>query len=198
MRRGTPDSLRPFLRRVWQQDITPLLRGKYASRRRKAARTTGTIAAATGLLVDSLFHLRGRPFTRFMTVLGASVGAMLPDAWSWEWFRRRTDPADRELIAERVRSRAAELPEAEALALFELPPQAGREDLQRAWREVIRRWHPDKACDEAQRAEFHIRFVAFQAAYERLCCAYDRGVLPLRPRKQTPPGYTDPSRQIKN
>lgn len=181
MRREAPDTLRPFLRRIWQQDIAPLLRGKYPSQRRKAARTMGTIAAASGLLVDSLFHLRGRPFTRFMTVLGASVGAMLPDVWSWEWFRRRTDPADRELIAEQVRNRAAELPEAEALALFELSPQAGREELQRAWRDVIRRWHPDKARDEAQRAEFHIRFVAFQAAYERLCQAYDRGILPACP-----------------
>lgn len=183
MRRHAPDPLRSFLRRVWRQDITPLLRGKHASHRRKAARTTGTIAAAAGLLVDSLFHLRGRPFTRFMTVLGASVGAMLPDVWSWEWLRRRADPSERELIAEQVRNRAAELSEADALALFGLSPQSTREELQRAWRHVIQQWHPDKARDAGQRAEFHIRFVAFQSAYERLCRAYDSGRLPARPAR---------------
>jgi hypothetical protein len=186
MRRDAPDPLRPFLRRVWQQDIAPLLRGKHASQRRKAARTAGTVAAATGLLVDSLFHLRGRPFTRFMTVLGASMGAMLPDVWSWEWFRRGADEDDRELIAERIKSRASELPEADALALFELSPQATREELQEAWRGVIQRWHPDKARDDSQRAEFHVRFVAFQSAYERLCRAYDGGALPAPAKARQP------------
>ncbi|MEW6252004.1 MAG: J domain-containing protein [Planctomycetota bacterium] len=171
-------AFRHFLRRVWRDDVAPLLRDRRAGERRQTARVTGKTAAAAGLLLDTVFGLKGRPFARFMTVVGSSLGAMLPDVWDWDWLRERAAPTEREAINERVARRAAALPEAEALALFDLPPSAARDELKQAWREVALRWHPDKAPDAARRPEYHVRFIAYQAAYEQLCRAYDAGRLP--------------------
>jgi hypothetical protein len=175
------EAFRRFVRRVWRNDVTPLLRDKYALQRKKSARVGGKLAAATGLFVDSVFRLKGKPFTRFMTVMGSSVGAMLPDVWDWRWLRRQADPADLDTVAKQLRRRADELPEADALSLFGLAPSAEREQLTHAWRNLAQRWHPDKA-DNEQRAEFQVRFVTYQAAYERLCRAYDDGRLPRPPQ----------------
>ncbi len=172
------ESLRRFYRRVWKQDVAPLLRGGRRAQRAKSARFTGTIAASAGLFADKLLRLKGRPFARFMTVMGSSLGAMLPDVWDWNWLRS-ADTRQRRVVDEQVRRRAAELPEAEALELFGLTPAATRDDLKRAWREISRRYHPDKAADESQRAEFHLRFLTYRAAYDRLCRAYDESRLPV-------------------
>lgn len=173
------EAFRRFLRRVWREDVTPLLRDQRAAQRKKAARTAGKLAAATGLFVDSVLGLKGKPFARFMTVMGSSLGAMLPDVWDWEWLRTTAAPAQREVVAEQVRRRAAELPELSALELFALPRTAGRDELKHAWRAVLHRWHPDKARSSAARAEYHLRFLAYKTAYERLCRAYDEGRLPI-------------------
>lgn len=167
-----------FLRRVWRVDVEPLLRGKYAAQRRKSARVGGKVAATGGLLIDSLLRLRGRPFTRFMSVMGSSLGAMLPDVWDWKWLQATADQEDRQVVTDQVQRRAAQLPEVEALALFGLLPTASREQLKHAWRMLLQCWHPDKAPDPQRRAEYQLRFVAYQAAYERLCRAYDEGQLP--------------------
>jgi len=172
------EALGRFLRQVWQSDVEPLLRGKYADQRRKSARVTGKVAATGGLVVDTLLRLRGKPFTRFMTVMGSSLGAMLPDVWDWKWLRSAADEEDRKVIADQVQRRAARLSENGALKLFGLAPTASQEQLKHAWRIVSQRWHPDKAESPAERAEFHVRFVAYQAAYERLSRAYDDGRLP--------------------
>ncbi len=177
--RADDEAFRRFLRRIWRDDVGPLLRDQRAAERRKTARVTGKTAATAGLFLDSVFGLKGKPFTRFMTVVGASFGAMLPDIWDWEWFRESAAPAEREVIEDHVARQAAALPEADALALFGLPPQATREDLKQAWHETAFRWHPDKAPDPARRPEYQVHFVAYQAAYQRLCCAYDEGRLPM-------------------
>ncbi|MBU0639965.1 MAG: J domain-containing protein [Planctomycetes bacterium] len=179
-KQSTPDSqaLRRFLRRVWCEDVAPLLRDKRAAQRRKSARVSGKVAATTGLFVDGLFGLKGKPFTRFMTVVGASLGAMLPDVWDWRWFRESADREQQRVVAEKVAQRARKLPEVEALELFGLGRTATRDQLKHAWRSVSQRWHPDKVPDQRQRAEYHVRFVAYQAAYELLCRAYDEGRLP--------------------
>ena len=174
------EAFRRFLRRVWRDDVTPLLRGKRTEQRRKSARVAGKVAATTGLVVDSLLRLKGKPFTRFMTVFGSTVGAILPDAWDWKWLRERAGPREKEVVAREVAQRAADLPLAEALALFHLSPGASREQLKHAWREVSQQWHPDKAPDDVRQAEYHLRFVVHQAAYDRLCQAYDEGRLPER------------------
>ena len=174
------EAFRRFLRRVWVQDVTPLLRDRRAGQRAKSARTMGKVAATGGLFVDSLLRLKGRPFTRFFTVLGTSVGAMLPDVWDWKWLREAADEPQREAVAAQVERRAAELPEAEALALFDLSPTATREELKTAWRRVLLRWHPDKAPNAAARVEYQVRFLAYKAAYERLCAAYEAQRLPKR------------------
>ncbi len=157
----------------------PHLRGRNSAQRTKTARVTGKAAAAAGLFVDGLFGLKGRPFARFMTVMGTSVGAMLPEAWDWRWYRQKATRSQREAVAAGVRRQARQLPERAALELFGLTPRASREELKHAWRTASLRWHPDKAPDEAARVEYHVRFIAYKAAYERLCAAYDDGRLPV-------------------
>ena len=117
----------------------------------------GGACGRTGLLLDGVLRLRGRPFTRSLTVLGTTLGAMLPDVWDWKWLREQAGPRQRQVVSEQVQRRAAELPMLEALALFHLSPQAAQDDLKRAWRDISLRWHPDKAPDEAARAEYHVR-----------------------------------------
>lgn len=181
-RKATDDNqaLREFMRRVWREDVTPLLRGKRAAQRQKSAKVSGKVAAATGLFVDTLFRLKGKPFTRAMTVMGSSLGAMLPDVWDWKWFRESANPGEQEVVAEQVQQRAQRLPEADALALFGLGETAERTQLKHAWRLMSKRWHPDKAPDEKSRPEYHLRFLAYQAAYERLCRAHEENRLPRR------------------
>lgn len=169
--------MRRFLRRVWRHDVAPLLGDKRRESRVKAARMGVKIAAAAGLLADGLFRLKGKPFTRAMTVMGASVGAMLPDVWDWKWFRS-ADEGQQKVVSEQVERRAAELSLEAALELFGLTRGASREDLKQTWRSVSQRCHPDKASSDTERAEFHLRFVTYNAAHERLCQAFDAGELP--------------------
>ena len=82
------------------------------------------------------------------------------------------------MVDDQVRRRASELPEVEALALFGLTPTAERDHLKKSWREVSLECHPDKALDDAQRAEFHLKFLTYRSAYERLSQAYEDGRLP--------------------
>ncbi len=174
------EAFRRFLRRVWREDVGPLLRDRRAAQRKKTARVGGKAAAAAGLFVDGVFGLKGKPFTRFMTVMGSSLGAMLPDVWDWQWLRDSAAPDEQQTVAEQVGKRARRLPEADALELFDLRPTATREQLKQAWRETLRHWHPDKAPDEQSRPEYHVRFLAYKAAYERLRAAYEEGKLPSR------------------
>lgn len=176
--------MRRFMRRVWSDDVAPLLRGRLESQRRKGASIGGTAAAAGGSLLDGLFKLRGKPFTRALTVLGATLGAMVPDAWDWNWVRSKSTEADRKAVADAVRQRAAALPERDALELFDLEPSCSREELQLAWRAMSLRWHPDKAPDDQRRREFSVRFIAYKTAYEHLCEAYDAGRLPRADRAE--------------
>lgn len=178
------EAFRRFVRRVWRQDITPLLRGQHAAQRRTAAQVGGKVAASGGLLIDGLLRLKGKPFTRFLTIFGSTLGAILPDVWDWKWYREQAGPRARKIVAEQVKRRAGELPIHEALALFRLSPTAARDELKQAWRQTSHRWHPDHAPDEQRRSEYHVRFVAYQAAYERLSAAYENGELPVESREQ--------------
>lgn len=176
----SPDNqaFRRFIRRVWDVDVAPKLRGERPDQRAKSARIAGKAAAATGLAVDSLLGLKGKPFARFMTVMGSSLGAMLPDLWDWRWLRDQANDRQRRVVEEQVRQRAAQLPEREALALFELDTQATHDEFRAAWRRISKRWHPDKAPDDATRREFHVRFITYQAARETIEQAYTDGRLP--------------------
>ena len=48
------EAFRRFLRRVWREDVTPLLRDRRADQRTKTARTAGKVAAATGTIVPAI------------------------------------------------------------------------------------------------------------------------------------------------
>lgn len=172
------EALGRFLRQVWKSDVEPLLRGKYAAQRRKSARVGGKVAATGGLVVDTLLRLRGKPFTRALSVLGSSFGAMLPDVWDWQWLRTSASKEDRRVLTDQVKRRAQRLSDTEALRLFGLASTASYEQLKHAWRIVSQRWHPDKATDPQQRREYQVRFIACKAAYDHLCRGYEQGRLP--------------------
>lgn len=171
-------AMQQFLARVWRDDVGPLLRGRHAAQRRTGARVGGTLAGGAGAVLDGLFRLRGRPFTRALTVLGARLGAIAPDAWTWEWLRSDADAAQRRAVAEGVERQSGGLSDEEALALLDLDPRSTRQELQNAWRAVLLRWHPDRAPDEPRRAEYRVRFLAYQGAYERVRAAFEAGKLP--------------------
>ncbi len=175
--RDTADAFERFLRRVWRAEVAPKLAGRRRRGRATGARVGGTIAGLGGTLLDRLFGLRGRPFARAGTVLGASVGAILPDVWDWEWLRRAS-AAQYKAVAGRVREHAARLEDDEALALLGLHAGATAEDVRRAWHAASKRWHPDLAPDGATRREHALRFVTLNAAHERLCDALESGRLP--------------------
>lgn len=171
------DAFHRFLRRVWERDVRPLLTGAQQQRRSRFARAGGRAAAAAGLMIDGLLRLRGRPFTRFLTVMGASAGAILPDMFEWDCFAALR-PEERAAAEQAVERAARDAPDAEALTLLGLSPGASLDDLKAAWRKRAQQWHPDKAPDECSRAEHQLRFVTYQAAYERLLAAYEAGRLP--------------------
>ena len=172
------ERLSRFVTRVWQSDIEPLLRGRLAKQRAATAKAGGAAAAAGGAVLDGIFKLRGKPFTRAFTVLGSTFGAILPDAWDWNWLQQHADEEQRRVIDEQVRKCVNNLPEQEALDLFDLPASAPLEELRHAWRALSLRWHPDKAPDAARRREYELRFVAYKSAYELLVSAYEQGHLP--------------------
>ncbi|MBL8877493.1 MAG: J domain-containing protein [Phycisphaerales bacterium] len=177
-RQSQLEPLDEFVRRVWRDDVAPLLRDRRAVQRKATARTGGRVAASAGLLLDGVLGLRGKPFTRFMTVLGTSVGAMVPDLLDWKWLGEFADEADRQTVDQQVQRRAAELDDRAALELFGLTPVASLDALKSAWRAAAQRWHPDKARSPQQSAEYRIAFIAYQTAYEELCRAYEIGRLP--------------------
>lgn len=180
MGRDADAAFRAFLNRCWEQDIAPLLRDEHAGTRARAAQLGGKAAAAAGLALDKLLGLRGKPFARSLTVLGGTVGALLPDVWDWKWLRTSATRAQQAVVDRQVQARAAGLDYAEALGLFGLTPSADLDELKHAWREASKRWHPDVAANPAARDEHHLRFLAYQAAYERLRAAHEAGVLPVR------------------
>lgn len=182
------EAFRRFLRRCWQQDVVPLLRGERAGQRRKAAKIGAKVAATGGLLIDSLLRLRGRPVTRFLTVLGSSMGAMVPDVWDSRLLRQRLGPQQRKHIEQQLRQRAEALELAEALALTGLDASASREQMRARRRAVLARWHPDRARTDDERDGYRLRFVALQAAFERIEAAYASGLLPRSLPDSSRPG----------
>lgn len=179
MSRTAPiEPLDEFVRRVWHEDVAPLLRDRRAAQRRATARVGGRMAASAGLLLDGLLGLRGKPFTRFMTVVGSSLAAMVPDVLDWNWLGESADEADRIAADQQLRRRVAALEETEALRLFGLTECDSFESLRRSWRAAARRWHPDQARSPVAAAEHRLRFVAYQAAYGQLKAAYESGRLP--------------------
>ncbi len=172
-------AFRTFLKRVWTQDVRPLLSDRRARQRAKTARWGGRVAATGGLLLDGLFRLKGRPFTRAMTVMGSTMGALLPDAWDWSWLRSATTE-ERGVVDERLRVRADGLEIREALALFDLSPTDSAAALRTAWHDLAARSHPDGARDDDDRQERRLRFQTYQAAHTILKQAHEDGRLPAK------------------
>lgn len=160
-----------FLQRVWVNDVRPMLNDHRAQQRASTARTVGMGGAAAGMAVDKLLGLKGKPFTRALTVFGASMGAILPDALDWNWVRRAAGQGEREALQQQTALRAGEIDLTEALRLMGFSQVPSAELLREAWREAANRWHPDKAPDVADKPEYQLRFIALQHAYERIRAA---------------------------
>lgn len=175
------EAMQRFLHSLWHRDVRPLLTGKRSEQREKSARLSGALAGTSGLLIDKLLGLRGRPFARAFSVLGSRFGAMLPDAWDWNWLRSGADKTQRAAVQDAAEKAASCLPELEALQLFGLSPAATPEQAKAAWRSATLRWHPDRAPDADARSEFTLRFLVYQSAYEQLLAAYETGRLPHPP-----------------
>ena len=161
-------ALREFLQRVWRQDVEPWLRDAQRAEQERSARRAGQAAATAGLALDALLRLRGRPFTRMLTVLGTSLGAIAPRTWSWRWLRQVARGPVRERVVAGVQRGAGGLSAEEARRVLGVADDADAEHVRQAWRRLSARWHPDRARDDATRAEHHVRFVAYHAAYDRL------------------------------
>lgn len=163
-------AFRRLMQKVWQDDVAPLLRGKYAAQRATGARVGGKAGAGLGYALDRLFGFRGRPFQRSLGSLGATLGAVVPDAWDRTWMRDTADADDRKQVEQGVKRGAAALDLVQAAELLEIDVNCTPDELQDAWRMQAKRWHPDLA--PAGRAdEYRLRFIACQAAYERLRAA---------------------------
>jgi len=64
---------------------------------------------------------------------------------------------------------AASNERARLLAVLELPPDASAEQIQKAWRELAKVWHPDRfGHDPALQARATSRLAAINAAYAQL------------------------------
>lgn len=179
-----PDSksdlaFRRLMQRVWHEDVAPLLRGRYADQRASGARLGGKAASGVGFALDRLFGFKGKPFQRSLGVLGATLGAVVPDVWDTSWLRERANDADRSTVAEQVQHGAAGLDLAAAAELLDLNDLNDHDALREAWRIQAKRWHPDVAPPE-RREEHRLRFIACQAAYDRLTRAFELGELPRR------------------
>lgn len=172
------DKLTAFYDRIWQDDVAPLLRERLGGQRRHTARIGGAAAKAAGTLLDRAFKLRGRPFTRSLTVLGLKFGALLPDVWDWRVYHEKLNPKVRRFFEKKAQQQAEQLPEADALALFELSAHSSRDELKATWRRLSKRWHPDHAPNPAEVDAYRLRFITYRAAYERLEQAYAAGRLP--------------------
>ena len=170
-------AFRRLMQRVWHDDVVPLLRGKYAKQRASGARIGGKAAAGFGFALDRLLGFKGKPFQRSLGVLGTTLGAVVPDVWDATWLRQGADDSDRRTIAEQVHQGAAGLELSAAAELLELGDMNDREALREAWRNQAKRWHPDVA-PPARREEHRLRFVACQAAYDRISKAFENGELP--------------------
>jgi hypothetical protein len=173
------DPMQRFYARVWRENVVPHLKDRHAEQRRRTAAAGTRVASATGRALDSLLKLRGKPFQRSMTVLGARLGALLPDVWDWRWFREEASPETRRAVKEAVAREARYGSVEEACGLLGVRWPPSEEVLQEAWRRVAYECHPDRARSAEERHERELRFVACQAAYEaikaELAARGDRG-----------------------
>lgn len=60
------------------------------------------------------------------------------------------------------------LGERHALKVLELKKGASQEDIKARYRELSKKWHPDRFKDEQEKSEAHEKFVGIQQAYEKL------------------------------
>lgn len=60
------------------------------------------------------------------------------------------------------------LGEKNALRVLELKSGVSQEEIRSRYRELTKKWHPDKFLDKDEKADAHVRFVEIQQAYDKL------------------------------
>jgi hypothetical protein len=166
------------LRQSWLEDLLPLLQDRSISTRVGRAGLFGVVGAVVGEIADmacQAYFKRKLGIGTLLGAAGAAVGAFSPEIMDWAAAYERLDADQREYVDERVRKRVVSQELIEQLSYFDLPPTATADELRKAWKRKAAEFHPDRN----KASDAHVRFVALNAAHERLRDAYACGELPL-------------------
>lgn len=173
------DRMDAVLRQSWLEDLLPLLQDRSMSTRVGRAGLFAVIGAVVGEVADVACQAYFKKKLGFGAILGgaagAAAGAFTPEIMDWAAAYERLDEGQREYVDERVRERVASQELIEQLSYFDLSPTATADELRKAWKRKAAELHPDRN----KASDAHVRFVALNAAHERLRDAYASGQLPL-------------------
>ncbi len=167
------------LRQTWSEDLLPLLQHRTISARFGRAGIFAAIGAVVGEVADLACQAYFKKKLGFGAILGgaagAAAGAFSPEIMDWAAAYERLDPEQRDSVDDRIRERIVHQDLIEQLSYFDLPPNASLDEFRKSWKRKASQLHPDRN----KAPDAHVRFVAINAAHERLAEAYARGDLPL-------------------
>lgn len=167
------------LRQSWLEDLLPLLQDRSMATRVGRAGLFAAVGAVVGLVADMACQAYFKKKLGFGAILGgaagAAAGSFSPEIMDWAAAYERLDPEQRDSVDDRIRDRITHQELIEQLSYFDLPPTATADALRKAWKRKAAELHPDRN----KASDAHVRFVALNAAHERLRDAFTRGDLPL-------------------
>lgn len=178
-----PYTLDELLIELWQDAIRPLLLNKRTGSRAVKAGIGALIGVAAGLAIDGVVKFVTGKETKLGTTLGAmgggAAGWLTPELSEMDWSQVTgvLDSEEWEEIKRRLQRKVLSLERRRQLELLDLSPTSTWQEFQTAYRQAVRRWHPDR---NPGNAESDLRMVAIIEAKEALEKAYKSGELPLQ------------------